>query len=61
MFSVSIKGLVASVGLVASIRLVASVGLVISSNVKEWLKALLANTILIEVALLSVSSLKVIR
>ena len=34
-FSVYVKGLVASVELVASVRLVASVGLVISSNVKE--------------------------
>jgi hypothetical protein len=47
--------------LVASIRLVVSVSLIISFNVKEWLKALLANITLIKVALLSVSSLKAVR
>ena len=48
-FSVYIKGLVVSVDLV------------ISFNINKWLKALLTNTVLIEVALLSISSLKVIR
>ena len=34
---------------------------VISTTVSKWLKALLANSILIEVALLNISSLKVIK
>jgi hypothetical protein len=42
-------------------RLVARVGLVISSNINKWLKALLANAVLIEVTLLGVSSPKAIR
>ena len=49
MFSVYIKGLVVNIGLV------------ISSNVNKWLKALLANIVLIKVTLLGVSSLKAIR
>ena len=40
---------------------VVSVGLIISSNINKWLKALLANTVLIEVALLGISSLKAIK
>ena len=34
---------------------------IISTTVSEWLKALLASSILIEVALLDISSLKVIK
>ena len=49
MFSIYIKGLVVSINLV------------ISSNVNKWLKALLANTVLIKVTLLGISSLKAIR
>ena len=49
MFSVYIKGLVVNIGLV------------ISSNINKWLKALLANTVFIEVALLGISSLKAVR
>ena len=60
-FSVYVNGAVASVGLVASIGLVVGVGLVMSSNIKEWLKALLANTALMEVASLGISSPKAIR
>ena len=49
MFSVYIKGLVVNINLV------------ISFNVNKWLKALLANIVLIKVALLGISSLKAIR
>jgi hypothetical protein len=49
MFSIYIKGSVVSVGFI------------ISFNVNKWLKALLANIILIEVALLGINSLKAIR
>ena len=48
-FSIYIKGLVVSVGLV------------ISFNINKWLKALLANIVLIKVALLGISSLKAVR
>ena len=48
-FSVYIKGLVVSIGLV------------IFSNINKWLKALLANTVFIEVALLGISFLKTVR
>jgi hypothetical protein len=40
---------------------VVNIGLVISSNINKWLKALLANTVLIKVALLGISSLKAIK
>ena len=49
MFSVYIKGLVVSIGLV------------IFFNINKWLKALLANTVLIKVALLGISFLKAVR
>ena len=49
MFSIYIKGSVVKVGLI------------IFFNVNEWLKALLANVVFIEVILLGVSSLKAVR
>ena len=49
MFSIYIKGLVVNISLV------------ISSIINKWLKALLANTEFIEVALLDISSPKAIR
>ena len=49
MFSVYIKGSVISIGLI------------ISSNINKWLKALLANIVLIKVILLGISSLKAVR
>ena len=49
MFSIYIKGSVVNIGLV------------ISSNINKWLKALLANIVLIEVTLLGISSLKAIK
>ena len=48
-FSIYIKGLVVNINLV------------ISSNINKWLKALLANTALIKVTLLGISSLKAVR
>ena len=48
-FSVYIKGSVVNIDLV------------ISSNINKWLKALLANIVLIKVALLGISSPKAIR
>ena len=49
MFSIYIKGLVVNIGLI------------ISFNINKWLKALLANTVLIKVTLVNISSLKAIR
>ena len=49
MFSVYIKGLVVKVGSV------------IFFNINKWLKALLANIVLIKVIILSISSLKAIK
>ena len=49
MFSIYIKGLVVNIGLI------------ISFNINKWLKALLANIVLIKVALLGISSLKAIK
>ena len=49
MFSIYMKGLVVKVGLV------------ISFNINKWLKALLANTILIKIILLGISSLKAVK
>ena len=49
MFSVYIKGLVVNIGLV------------ISSNINKWLKALLANAVLIKVILLGISFLKAVK
>ena len=49
MFSIYIKGLVASVNLI------------ISFNINKWLKALLANIVFIKVILLDISFLKAIR
>ena len=40
---------------------VVNIGLVISFNINKWLKAVLANTVLIKVALLGISSLKTVR
>ena len=49
MFSVYIKGLVVNIDLV------------IFFNINKWLKALLANIVLIKVILLGISSLKAVR
>ena len=49
MFSIYIKGLVVNIGLI------------ISFNINKYLKALLANAVLIKVTLLSISSLKAAR
>ena len=49
MFSIYIKGLVVSIDLV------------ISFNINKWLKALLANIVLIKVTLLGISFLKAVR